>query len=261
MAKLPAELGKNEIYRVCGTLSFGTTADLPDLTEIIGQDRAVSSVEFGMGIDSEGYNIFAVGPLGTGKTTTVYEFLKRAAASLPAPDDWIYVYNFAKPSSPNAIRMPGGKAQAFRKDMEKLVEDLQAAITQAFEGEEYEKQKRDNRAAGRRATGSQAERLEREGRGTGLRDSADARGTGHCTQDSRRRDHVPRGLRGAAARGAEADRRGPRGAQRRVADAHAPRPSGRARRPRRIARARPEGHRLRGAAFGGRDLRALVSPV
>jgi lon-related putative ATP-dependent protease len=142
MAKLPAELRINEVYRACGTLSFDTTASLPDLTEIIGQERAVSSVEFGMGIDSEGYNIFAVGPLGTGKTTTVYDFLKRAAASLPAPDDWIYVYNFAKPSAPNAIRMPGGKARAFQKDMEKLVEDLQAAITQAFEGEEYEKQKR-----------------------------------------------------------------------------------------------------------------------
>ena len=63
--------------------AFKTTADLPDLTEIIGQDRAVSSVEFGMGIDSDGYNIFAVGPTGTGKTSTVYDFLTRQAASLP----------------------------------------------------------------------------------------------------------------------------------------------------------------------------------
>ena len=167
MAKLPAELGTNEVYRVCGTLSFDTTAGLPDLTEIIGQERAVSSVEFGMGIDSQGYNIFAVGPLGTGKTTTVYEFLKRAAASLPAPDDWIYVYNFAKPSAPNAIRMPGGKAQAFQKDMLKLVEDLQAAITQAFEGEEYEKQKR---------TIAQQVGEQQEAKLSGLNEKAEAQG-------------------------------------------------------------------------------------
>ena len=38
--------------------------------------------------------------------------------------------------------MPAGKAQAFKKDMEKLVQDLQAAISQAFESEEYDKQKR-----------------------------------------------------------------------------------------------------------------------
>jgi lon-related putative ATP-dependent protease len=144
MVKAPAELGPSEIYRACdvSTFDFKTTADLPGLAEIIGQHRAVSSVEFGMGIDSDGYNIFAVGPLGTGKSTTVYEFLSRQAASLPAPDDWIYVYNFAKPYEPNTIRLPAGSAQAFRKDMEKLVEDLQAAITQAFESEEYEKQKR-----------------------------------------------------------------------------------------------------------------------
>ena len=68
MAHLPAELGPNEIYRACdpASLAFDTTEALPDLTEIIGQERAVSSVEFGMGIDSNGYNIFAVGPIGGG---------------------------------------------------------------------------------------------------------------------------------------------------------------------------------------------------
>ncbi len=143
--KLPAELGPTEIYRACdvSALDFKTTADLPDLTEIIGQDRAVSSVEFGMGIDSDGYNIFAVGPTGTGKIDHRLRLPRRdRLPRCPAPDDWVYVYNFAKPYEPNAIRMPAGKAQDFRKDMEKLVEDLQAAITQAFEGEEYEKQKR-----------------------------------------------------------------------------------------------------------------------
>ena len=145
MAKTPAELGPEEIYRACdvSAFAFKTTVDLPELSDVIGQARAVSSVEFGMGIHNGGYNIFAVGPTGTGKSTTVYEFLSRQAASQPAPDDWVYVYNFLKPYQPNAIRMPAGKGQEFRKDMEKLVEDLQAAITQAFEGEEYDKQKRE----------------------------------------------------------------------------------------------------------------------
>jgi lon-related putative ATP-dependent protease len=143
MANLPAELSTNETYRACdaASLAFETTESLPDLSEIIGQDRAVSSVEFGMGIDSDGYNIFAVGPIGTGKTTTVYDFLKKKAAALPAPDDWVYVFNFKKPEQPNAIRMPAGQAQNFKKYMEKLVEDLQGAMTRAFEGEEYDKQR------------------------------------------------------------------------------------------------------------------------
>jgi predicted ATP-dependent protease len=145
MARVPRELTPDAIYQACdiSAFAFNTTAELPELSDIIGQARAVSSVEFGMGIYNDGYNIFAVGPAGTGKSSTIYEFLSRHAESRPAPDDWVYVHNFAKPYQPNAIRMPAGKAQEFRKDMEKLVEDLQAAITQAFEGEEYEKQKRE----------------------------------------------------------------------------------------------------------------------
>ncbi len=144
MVRIPRELTPAEAYRICDTSAFcfATTAELPELTEIIGQARAVSSVAFGMGIHSDGYNIYAAGPTGTGKASTVYEFLSRQAASRPAPDDWIYVYNFAQPHRPNAIRLPAGKANEFRKDMEKLVEDLQAAITHAFESEEYDKQKR-----------------------------------------------------------------------------------------------------------------------
>ncbi len=144
MIRTPPELKPAEIYRECDPSSCGfkTTAELSDLSEIIGQDRAVASVAFGMKITEVGYNIYAAGPMGTGKASTVYDFLSKQAASLPAPDDWVYVHNFATPHKPNAVRMPAGKAQQFRKDMEKLVEDLQAAITHAFEGDEYEKQRR-----------------------------------------------------------------------------------------------------------------------
>jgi len=143
MVKVPSELGPNDVYRACdpSIFAFSTTDDLPQLKDIIGQDRAVSSVAFGMGIHNDGYNIYAAGPTGTGKASTVYTFLSKQASSRTVPDDWVYVHNFAQPHRPNAVRMPAGKAQRFRKDMEKLVEDLQAAITHAFEGEEYDKQK------------------------------------------------------------------------------------------------------------------------
>jgi lon-related putative ATP-dependent protease len=145
MVRGPAELRPEDVYRLCdaSAFKFDNTAELSELTDIIGQARAVASVEFGMGIANDGYNIFAVGPAGTGKSSTVLSFLSQEAASLPAPDDWVYVYNFAKPYQPNAIRMPAGRGEEFRKDMEKLVEDLQAAITHAFESEEYENQKRE----------------------------------------------------------------------------------------------------------------------
>jgi len=138
------ELPLERVYRVCdpARFVFASTAELPELTEIIGQERAVASVDFGTGIRSDGYNIYALGPTGTGKVTTVTMFLEREAAALPVPDDWVYVNNFSLPHQPNVIRFPPGRACEFRRDMEKLIVDLQAAITLAFEGEEYETHRR-----------------------------------------------------------------------------------------------------------------------
>ena len=141
----PEELSSEQTYRTCDPagFAFATTAELPPLTEIIGQERAVGAVDFGVSIKSHGYNIYALGAPGTGKTRTITEFLNRESATLPVPADYIYVYNFDAPHRPNAIKMPPGKACDFRTDMERLVEALQAAISQAFESEEYENQKRE----------------------------------------------------------------------------------------------------------------------
>ncbi len=109
---------------------------------MIGQPRAVSAVEFGIGISGDGYNVFAVGPAGTGKSSTVHDYLVRQAALLPVPPDWVYVHNFEKSSEPHAISMPAGRGQELRREMEKLVEDLKVAIRQAFESDAYEEKKR-----------------------------------------------------------------------------------------------------------------------
>ena len=158
-APTPVSLTAAEVYRACDptSLGFDTTREVPALDMIVGQDRAVAAVDFGIGIRSQGYNIFALGPSGTGKASTVTAFLEREAASLPIPDDWVYVNNFALPHQPNAIRLPAGKAGELKADMDKLVEDLQGAITQAFEGDEYEKQKR---AIGEDVSGKQEAKLD-----------------------------------------------------------------------------------------------------
>ena len=44
-----------------------TSEDLESLIEIIGQERAVKALEFGLRIKQEGFNLYAAGPRGTGK--------------------------------------------------------------------------------------------------------------------------------------------------------------------------------------------------
>lgn len=144
-AGTPDFLEATDVYATCdpSSFSFSSTAEVDELSRVIGQDRAVSAVEFGIEMDSGGYNIYALGPTGTGKASTITQFLHRQAPEEPTPADWVYVTNFHTPHRPRAIQLPAGHGDELKKDMEKLIDDLQAEITQAFEGEEYEKKRRE----------------------------------------------------------------------------------------------------------------------
>ncbi len=120
-----------------GLFDFETTESLEDLTEFIGQSRALSAIRFGTGIPGEGYNLFVLGPPGTGKRSMVLRFLEEKAKSEPDPSDWCYVNNFSKPHKPVAIQLPSGLGNRFAKDMAHLVEELHVAIPAAFESDEY----------------------------------------------------------------------------------------------------------------------------
>jgi lon-related putative ATP-dependent protease len=117
--------------------TFETTADLEDLTEVIGQARAVEAVRFGIGIHREGFNLFALGPEGTGKYGVVRHYLERQAATHPSPSDWCYVNTFVDSHKPCALRLPPGGGPKLRRDMERLVEELRTAIPATFESEHY----------------------------------------------------------------------------------------------------------------------------
>ena len=102
------ELAADELWNPCDAIAFEfeTTELLPGMVSIIGQDRAVQSIDFGVGIASHGFNIYAMGHPGTGRATSIHTFLNRVAADQPIPADWIYVYNFGDPNQPNAISLP-----------------------------------------------------------------------------------------------------------------------------------------------------------
>ena len=119
-------------------LPLKTTDDLPLVDEIIGQPRAVRAIEFGINVREPGFNIFVVGPSGTGRMTTVERFLDRHAAIEPVPDDWVYVHNFKDPLRPRAMGLPAGRAWQFRQDMIALIKHLKTDLPPAFETDEYQ---------------------------------------------------------------------------------------------------------------------------
>lgn len=134
----PAPLPPERLYRVCDPagLPFATTAELPDSEEPIGQDRAVEAIRFAIGMRHRGFNLFALGPEGTGRRSLVMQYLTQAAARQPVPDDWVYVHDFGDGHRPRALRLPAGRAAPLKKDMEWLVEELAVALPAGFETEE-----------------------------------------------------------------------------------------------------------------------------
>ncbi|MCB9004827.1 MAG: AAA family ATPase [Ardenticatenaceae bacterium] len=120
------------------TFAFETTADLPATTAIIGQPRGLRAIEFGISIQSEGYNIFIMGPVGTGRTTAIERFLQERTRTHPVPKDWVYVNNFRTPHQPRAIDLPAGEGTVLQARMSRLIATLSHDLPQAFDTEVYE---------------------------------------------------------------------------------------------------------------------------
>lgn len=120
---------------------FETTEKLSCLEESIGQDRALTAIEFGLGIEADGFNIFILGEPGTGRSSTIKKLLEKRSLNEAQPDDWCYVHDFDDGSRPTHIRLPAGQGGSLHKDVEELVMQLAAAIPKVFESKEYEQAK------------------------------------------------------------------------------------------------------------------------
>lgn len=133
------KLKSNQLYTKCDPkkFKFSSTAELEERLSALGQDRALSAVEIGINIQSKGYNLFCLGPEGTGKTSLVKRVLVEEAKKRPTPDDWAYVYNFDEPYKPQAVNFPAGTAAEFAKDIDKLIETLSVSIPAILESDEY----------------------------------------------------------------------------------------------------------------------------
>ncbi len=134
------ELQALELYRSCNPedFKFENTAEIEPTLEIPGQDRASEAVRFGLGIERDGYNIFALGPAGTGKQFLVERFVAERAVSRPAAPDLCYVNSFSDPNKPALLVLPPGVGACLKNDLKEFIDDVISALPAAFESEEYQ---------------------------------------------------------------------------------------------------------------------------
>jgi len=136
--KLNSEL----LFKQCDPkqFNFDTTAEIEDLTDIIGQQRAIDAMRFGLGIRHKGYNVFSIGSAGIGKHTLSLRYTKEKALTEKVPPDYCYVHSFKEIYRPKVFKLPAGKACLLSKDMDKLIEELLNTIPSVFDGVEYNTQ-------------------------------------------------------------------------------------------------------------------------
>lgn len=139
LAPLPAEV----LYHRCdpAKFRFKDTSELEDISESVGQERALEAIRFGISMPRLGFNLFLMGPAGTGKYSTVRDILAKRAAAETTPDEWCYVNNFGHPETPRALKLPPGIGSRLRDDMDHLLQTLRIAVPAAFETENYRTRK------------------------------------------------------------------------------------------------------------------------
>jgi lon-related putative ATP-dependent protease len=144
------------------TLPFATTDELEPLDDILGQDRGVDALRFGIGVRRPGYNILGTGASGSGRMDAVKKVLGMAVEGGEAPGDLCYLNNFKDPEAPILVRLGPGQGARLKKSMQGLVGELKKEVPKLFESPEYLARKNEINEAYEKRTASFFMNLEKQ---------------------------------------------------------------------------------------------------
>ncbi|MBI1902752.1 MAG: AAA family ATPase [Planctomycetia bacterium] len=119
-------------------LGFRTTDDLEPLDQIVGQERAMRALDFGLAVRHRGYNIYIAGMTGAGRKQLVQRLLEKRALHERVPDDWVYVHNFDEPDRPLALCLASGQGTRLRAALERIVERLCTDLPEILKAKDFD---------------------------------------------------------------------------------------------------------------------------
>ena len=106
---------------------------------VVGQPRALRSLELGLSIPKSGYNIFVSGDSGSGRHKAVQHTIASMEGDTSLLRDILYVYNFGQPDSPMLLSLTPGDGQhlvdalfSFTQDLLALIEEREEFLPRAL---------------------------------------------------------------------------------------------------------------------------------
>ncbi len=124
-------------------LGFASTGEVEPLDGMVGQARANEAISFGLEAEMAGYNIFATGPVGVGKRSSLEAHLQDHARRRQPPGDFVYLHSFGEPRRPIAVVLANGQGQKLAGDMRRFLQDARRELTAAFESDTYARRQRE----------------------------------------------------------------------------------------------------------------------
>ena len=92
----------------------------PLVDRIVGQPRALRSLEMGLSLPKAGYNIFVSGESQSGRHAAVRHAIEQVQEDLSSLRDIVYVCNFTQPDSPQVLTFTPGEGSRFVDSLEKI---------------------------------------------------------------------------------------------------------------------------------------------
>ena len=115
-----------------------STEQIDPLDRLVGQDRAMEAIEFGLNVDADGYNIAVAGLTSSGRTTAARILVEASAITRESVPDWCYLHNFDDPYRPHAVSLPPATGDNLKRDLTRLIEICRTELPSAFESSTYQ---------------------------------------------------------------------------------------------------------------------------
>ncbi|BDF93861.1 hypothetical protein KAN5_06990 [Pseudoalteromonas sp. KAN5] len=114
----------------------------PETLTFIGQQRAQSALDFSLGMELPGYNVYVMGEAAHGRFTLVKDKLEAHSKGRPTPNEWLYVNNYDDHREPIALFMQAGQSKQLADDIDSFIDEVLDTFPAAFDNPAYQRKKK-----------------------------------------------------------------------------------------------------------------------